>query len=221
MSLRVMFFVVFTLLSLQVEAGTVILLGRPINTMLPTGYCEIGTHPADIELVKRTGDAIGSSNKILALFAECQELEDFRSGRRAMLDNYGQILAQTPKGQLRLLKGVSRSAFIQTISAELGDMPGVFEKAFDRLKKFDPSFRSQENLGLLGSDSNGLYMGALTRMEDATGHPRTIVGVVGMTLVKELSISINIYHAYSATLDLRGLLAHQQSVIADFVRVNN
>ena len=58
-------------------------------------------------------------------------------------------------------------------------------------------------------------------LTDDTGRPRPIIGVVGGTLVKEFSITINLYQAYRNSPDLRGLLARQQSAIASLVRANN
>lgn len=220
MSLRVLIVLTTVLLSLGAEAGTVNLLGRPVEAVIPSGYCEVGGHPADTELVSRTKEGIGTSNQILALFANCKELEEFRNGRRAMLDNYGQILAQTPKGQLRALKGVSRSEYIQKISAQSNRPSEAFKNAEARAKQYVPGYQGLD-LGLLSTDFNGLYVGLLMSMTDDTGRPRAIVGVVGMTLVKEFSVTINLYQAYKNTPDLRGLLALQKSAIANLVRTNN
>jgi hypothetical protein len=212
--------VIITLLSIEAEAGPVILLGRSIEPVIPSGYCEVGGHPSDTEIVSRTRQNIGNSNQILALFADCKELDDFRKGRRKMLDNYGQILAQTPKGQLRVFKGISRQEFIQNLSARSDNMPEAFKKAEVRVKQYVSGYRL-ENLGLLATDSNGIYIGTLMTITDDSGLPRPIVGVVGMTLVKELSFSINLYQAYKVAPDLRRLLARQQTAIANFVRANN
>lgn len=220
MLLRTILVTVITLLSAGAEAATVNLLGRTIEIVIPAGYCEVGGHPAEAELVRRTKEGIGDSNQILVLFAECKELEDFRKGRRTMIDNYGQILAQTPKGQLRAIKGVSRAKYIQEISGK-SNWTEAFKKAEVRVKQYAPGYQSQENLGLISTDANGLYMGILMTLTDDKGRPRPIIGVVGMTLVKELSISINLYQGYRKAPDLRGILARQQSAMANFVRANN
>lgn len=221
MSLRALIVLITTLLSLEAEAGTVNLLGRPIEAIIPTGYCVVGGHPADAEMVSLTREGIGNANQILALFADCKELEDFRKGRRIMLDNFGQILVQTPKGQLRALKGISRTEYIQKMSGVSSYMPEALKRAEARVKQYAPGYQDHANLGLISTDSNGLYMGLLMTMTDDTGRHRPIVGVVGLTLVKELSISINLYQAYRSSPDLRGLLARQQSAMASFVRANN
>ncbi len=219
--LRAPILFLIALLALEAEAATVNLLGRSIEAAIPTGYCEVGAHPAEAEIGSRTREAIGNSNQILAMFADCKELEEFRKGRRTMLDNYGQILAQTPKGQLRALKGISRSEYIRKISGKANDFTEAIKKGETRAKQFVTGLQTVENLGLLSTDSNGLYTGVLMTMPDDTGRPRSIIGIVGMTLVKEMSISINLYQAYRNSPDLRGLLARQQAATATFVRVNN
>jgi len=220
MLLRVLLLSLFAFSAVDAQAATVTLLGRSVEIVIPNGYCETGNNPADAEMVRRTREGIGNSNQIIVLFADCRELEKFRRGKGSMLDNYGMILAQTPKGQLRAFKGVTRPEFIQKISGK-ANFSDAFKKAEARIKQFVPSLQSQENLGLLSADSNGLYVGNLLTMTDDEGKPRTIVGVMGMTLVKELSISINLYQVYKKSPDLRGLLARQQSAMAGFVRVNN
>jgi hypothetical protein len=219
-ALRLLLSVAITLLSIGAQARLVNLLGRPIELVIPSGYCEFGGHPADSELVSRAREGIGTSNQILALFADCKELDDFRKGNRPMLDNHGQILAQNQKGQLRAFKGVSRPEYIKNMSAQAGYLPDALKKADARLKQF-PWYQNNENLGLLATDSNGLYVGLLMTVTDATGRPRAIVGVVGFTLVKEISITINLHQVYRSTPDLRGLLARQQTAMASFVRANN
>lgn len=221
MSLRAPLIFLIALLALEAEAGTVNLLGRSIEAAIPAGYCEYGPHPAEAELVRRFREVIGNSNQILAMFADCKELEDFRKGRRAMLDNYGQIVAQSPKGQLRALKGMSRTEYIQKMSGRTYDFSEAFKKGEARAQQFVPGLQLAENLGILSADSNGLYTGVLMTVPDDAGRQRPVIGIVGMTLVKEMPITINLYQPYRNSPDLRALLARQQSAIAILVRVNS
>ena len=225
MSLRVLIVFLIALLALEAEAATVNLLGRSIEVAIPTGYCEIGPHPAEAEIVSRTREAIGNSNQILAMFADCTEREDLRNGNRTMFDNYGLILAQTPNGQLRALKGVSRSEYIRVLSGKLGgkgtSIIEAMKKGETRIKQFDSGAHLDEYLGLLSTDSNGLHVGMLMTLSGDTGKQKPIAGVSGLTVVKEMSISINFYQAYKTSPDFRGLLTHTQSAIASLVRVNN
>ncbi|MFH1241537.1 MAG: hypothetical protein V1689_04165 [Pseudomonadota bacterium] len=220
MLLRVLLLSLFAFFAVDAQAASVTLLGRSIEIVIPNGYCEAGNNPADAEMVRRVREGIGNSNQIIVMFADCRELGKFRRVKGFMLDNYGQILAQTPKGQLRAFKGVTRPEFIQKMGGK-ANFNDAFKKADARLKQVVPSYQSGENLGLLSTDSNGLYIGVLSTITDDDGKPRTIVGVLGMTLVKELAISINLYQAYQKSPDLRGLLVRQQSAMAGFVRANN
>jgi hypothetical protein len=202
------------------DAAPTTLLGRTIEAVIPGGYCEAGKHPADAELARRTIEGIGDSNQVLVLFANCKELEEFRRGKRFFLDNYGQILLQKPKGQLRALKGVTRPEFISKMAGR-ADFSEAFNKAEVRIRQFEPSYQSMENLGPLGADANGLYIGLLLAMTGNTPQPRRIVGVAGMTLVKEMPATVNIYQAYKASPDLAGLLARQKAAMSAFVQANN
>ncbi|GAO37771.1 hypothetical protein SCT_3208 [Sulfuricella sp. T08] len=77
---RLILFSLVAVFALEAQATIVTVLGRQINVVIPTGYCEVGKHPADVELVRSTRDGIGNSNQILAMFADCRELDEFRKG---------------------------------------------------------------------------------------------------------------------------------------------
>jgi len=216
---RMFFVLLISLFSIRAEAATVELLDRPIEIIIPSGYCEVGGQPEDKEIVNRTKEAIGINNQVLALFADCKELKEFRKGKRAAFDNYGQILAQTPKGQLRAQKDISRDEYIKKIGGS--NLSEACKKAQARAKQYIPGYQNFENLGVLSTDSNGIYVGLLMSMTDDTGKIKPIVGIVGITLVKELPISINLYQAYKGSPNLQSLLTLQKTAIANFVRKNN
>ena len=220
MSLLGPIIVLIIFLTTDAAASPVNLSGRMIEAVIPTGYCEADAHPTVIKVMDRVGKTIGNSNQILAMFADCKELIELREGGRKMLDNYGLILAQTPKDKLLILKGVARSEYIKTVKGQVNYFPDAIKKAETRVKQFVPGL-GVENLGMLSADSNGIYIGLLMTMADETERPRATIAVMGMTLVREISITINIYQAYWNSPDLRGLLARQQAAMATFVRANN
>lgn len=220
MNLRPVFITLLIIFAAPSHSEPTSILGRTIQVVIPSGYCEVGKHPADTEIARRTIEGIGNSNQALVLFANCKELDEFRRGKRAMLDNYGQILLQTPKGQVKMLAGVSRAEYIQRIAART-DFGESFRKAEAKIRKFEPSYQSMENLGVLAADANGLYIGLLLALTVDAPQPRRLVGVMGMTLVKELPLSVNIYQAYTKSPDLSTILAKQKSAMNAFVQANN
>lgn len=55
-------------------------------------------------------------------------------------------------------------------------------------------------------------------MADGTQNDQAVMGI---TLVKDIAITINLYQAYWGLPDLGGLLTRQQAATASFVRANN
>lgn len=212
----------FAMFAIEAHAATIMLLNKQIVLTPPNGYCEVGTHSVEQALVRQTSEAVGNSNRILSFFADCRELEELRSGKRQVIDNYGQIMAPSPNGQLRILKGFTRQEYLKKMSARLNaDLPSAIRNAEVWAKQVVPGYQTQGSLGLLRIDSNGMYLGMLMATSDSAGKVRKIVGVLGTTLVKELPISINLYQSFSRLPDLGGLLARQQAAMAFFVRANN
>jgi hypothetical protein len=205
------------------QAEQVILLDRVIEVTIPSGYCQVGKHPADAEMLRRTTEGIGNSNRILMLFANCKELDDFRLGKRASLDNFGQILVPTYKGQLQALEGFSPAKFITKASGSSvrESFDAGLKKGEARIKEIESSYQSVENLGSLGADDNGLYAAVVLTMTDDTNQVRRILGITGRTLIKELPVSINIYEAYKGSPNLGALLALQKSALAAIVKAND
>lgn len=223
MKLHAIFILIFVGCASIARSEQVILLDRAIEIPIPNGYCQVGKHPTDAEMLIRITEGLGNSNKILTMFANCKELEDFRRGKRMLLDNFGQILVPTPKGKLGAFEGFSRGKFIAKLSGS-----GVRE-SFDeglkmgeaRLKEIESSYQSVENLGSLGMDDNGLYTAIVLTMTDDTNQLRRILGITGTTLIKELPVSINIYQAYKGAPNLEALLAKQKSALSGIVKANN
>lgn len=220
MLFRLALLVSMLVLGTHVQAGQATVLGRLIELAVPAGYCEAGKHPAEAEVVRRTKEGIGTSNEVLVMFANCRELDELRAGKRQLFDNYGQILIQRPKGQLRAIPGITRADYISKISGQAGAFPDAFKKAETRMRAFFPEYQSMENLGAIDKDENGLYVGLLLAITADTGQPRRIVGIVGLTLTRQLPVSLNLYQAYGSTPDLQALLTRQKAALAVFVQRN-
>jgi hypothetical protein len=199
----------------------VMLLGQAIAVPIPAGYCELGQHLAEAAVVDRLRAGLGNTNTVLAVFADCAEAAELRRGARAGVDNYGQIMAPRPAGELRRFSGVPRAEYIRQLSARAdGILPGAMERGVERAQSFVPDTKFQESLGVLATDTNGLYFGVLMSAPYPDGEQKAVLGVVGMTLVKELPISINLYRAYKGAPELPELLARQRNALAGLVRAN-
>ncbi|MEI8171401.1 MAG: hypothetical protein WCG50_17150, partial [Rhodoferax sp.] len=87
-------FVAFQL-SPQASAGSVEILGRSIEISPPAGYCQIGGNPKDMEILNHAKEVLNAQNRLLMLFANCDELSNYRKNSSKSIDNYGWILATT------------------------------------------------------------------------------------------------------------------------------
>ncbi len=224
MSLRLLLFLQLLFVSIQAQSATFNLQGRSISVDTPTGYCEVGGQTADNDILQLNRNTIGPDNQLLTMIVVCKELDDYRNRRRTMVDNYGIIVVQAPKGQIRIIKGGSRAEFIRQVatSANNAGTADTIKKAEARLKQNAPTLQNidVENLGLLATDSNGLYMGVIKNMKFSNGESLSVVGVMGMTLVKDIIISIILYQPTTSSQSLQNLLTRQQSRMADFVKLN-
>lgn len=209
--------------TLSVCAQTVMVEDRSINLAIPKGYCPMGQLPADSEIINTVKRGIGSSNRVLALFAECSELARFRSGQQVALDNFGQVLVPSPTQGIRTFRGVSRAEFIRRISQS-----NMFTKQFntniksaqERVGELLPSLHGAEGLGILTADESGLYVGVLAELVDSQS-ARKIVGVTALTLIKDVPLTINLYTTYrNASISLEQLISRQKANLQELIRLN-
>ena len=196
--------------------------GRWVELAPPAGYCELGDHPVEAGMVAQTRQAIAGTNLLLLAFGDCRELDELRQGGRSSLDNYGQVMAPLVSGQPRVLKGISRAAYVEAMGKALGgeQMRGAMDKIEERLRQVTPAIQSVEPLGVVGADANAVYFGILSTVLDDPRPRRLIVGVAASTLVKEMAISLNLYRLSLSPADLQMTLARQKVEAERLIRAN-
>ena len=64
--------------------------GQPVILSLPKGYCAMDEkNPSDKRLIDAVKLSVKGANEVLMQFADCQELQDWRSGKQRFLNNFG------------------------------------------------------------------------------------------------------------------------------------
>lgn len=223
--LRIPIFSLLVLMALGAQAAVVDLADRKIEIPIPAEYCQFGKRLVDIELARVLLSQLGNDNQVLAFFGNCGELDAYRHRKRDALDNFGLVFAQTRKGSSPVpIVGVSRQDFIR-------DMGGVVvPNLSDVVKSGETQYRLAQSRGRLSlltqqpfhlqADENGAYFGIFGRLPDAEGKPSTVLGVLGITIVKEMFLSIEIYQRFSDAPPIEELLARQQAAMARLVTAN-
>jgi len=223
--LRILIFSFLAMMAFGAEAATVDLAGRKIAIPIPAGSCQFGKRFIDVELARVLLSELGNDNLVLAFFANCDELDEYRHGNRTALDNFGLVFAQARKGGSPVpIAGVSRQDFIRNVGGVVvADLSEVVRKGETQYQlaqsKGKLSLQSQQPFHLQ-ADRNGAYFGIVGPLTDASGKRSNVLGVLGITLVKEMFLSIEIYQRIGASLPIEDLLERQQAAMASLVEAN-
>ena len=206
---------------IQPSAATesVNVLGQQITFSNPGGYCTPGKSAREVELMDLARRSLGEGSRLVHAAVRCSELEDYRKGRRDMLDHWLQIQLIGPKGSFQRIE-MPREAFLSGLSkssprvnaAELNQrLKTSFENSDINLSdmKFEP----------IGRDGNAVYFSM--RMNMSVGETsRPISGISGITLLNSLPLSINVYEGTGSARSRGQLQAVQQELLNSLLTEN-
>lgn len=171
---------------------TVEVLGQRISFTNPTGYCTPGKSAREVELLDIARRSLGDSVRLVHAAVLCSELDEYRRGRRDMLDHWFQIQLLGPNGDFKRIE-VTREAFLAGVSKS---SPRVNSAEINR--RLRASFAntglsiSQTQMEPLGRDGNAVYFSM--RMSMSVGDSRRpITGISGITLLNSLPLTITVY----------------------------
>jgi len=194
-------------------------LGQQIVFSNPSGYCTPGKSVREIELMDLARRSLGEGSRLVHAAVRCSELEDYRKGRRDMLDHWLQIQLLGPKGNFQRIE-MPREAFLSGLSkssprvnaAELNQrLKTSFENSDISLSdmKFEP----------IGRDGNAVYFSM--RMNMTVGEiNRPVSGISGITLLNSLPLSINVYEGTGSPQSRGQLQAVQQELLNSLLTEN-
>ena len=206
---------------IQPSAATesVNVLGQQVVFSNPRGYCTPGTSAREVELMDLARRSLGEGSRLVHAAVRCSELEDYRKGRRDMLDHWLQIQLIGPKGSFQRIE-MPREAFLSSLSksslrvnpAEISrQLKASFEHSDINLSdmKFEP----------IGRDGNAVYFSM--RMNMSVGETsRPISGIGGIMLLNSLPLSINVYEGTGSPQSRGQLQAIQQELMNSILTEN-
>lgn len=216
-------FLLLATISTSSHAEGVTVGDQRVTFVYPGKYCVAGSHPREVEIRNRFAAATGQL-RLRALFADCMELEELKSGKRAALDHYGTYFLMAPNGNVAYVKDQTRRQFIEQMAGQMVNgklqVDELVKKVEQRLVQMGAQTKSMEPLGLLGADSFGAYTGILSNTADQDRRHREILGVSAITVVKTVPVSVGLYRGGPISRDLRGLLSEVQTLTESFVQAN-
>lgn len=208
-----------TVIQQRAAAESVNVLGQQVLFSNPSGYCTPGESAREVELMDLAKRSLAEGSRLVHAAVRCSELEDYRAGRRDMLDHWLQIQLIGPKGNFQRIE-MPREAFLSGLSkstprvnsAELNRrLKASFEHSDVALTdmKFEP----------IGRDGNAVYFSM--RMNMSVGESsRPISGISAITLLNSLPLSINVYEGTGSPQSRGQLQAIQQELLNSLLTEN-
>ena len=208
-----------TVIQQRAAAESVNVLGQQVLFSNPSGYCTPGESAREVELMDLAKRSLAEGSRLVHAAVLCSELEDYRMGRRDMLDHWLQIQLIGPKGNFQRIE-MPREAFLSGLSkstprvnsAELNRrLKASFENSNVALTdmKFEP----------IGRDGNAVYFSM--RMNMSVGESsRPISGISAITLLNSLPLSINVYEGTGSPQSRGQLQAIQQELLNSLLTEN-
>jgi len=219
-----------TLLAASIGASaarseTLMLGGRTVIVEPPSSYCALDpARPAEADLIAFNEKMQRPRNHVVMQLASCDELADFRAGKRESFDRYGQIFTAASDDAVKSVVGYSRAEFLTEAARELPklDSGPLIDEVTNKLRQTAGSDVSGIRfLGVLKQDGSGIYFGVAIGDTPLANQPvASTMGVVGLTLVNQVSVSLGLYQINVGPEAMPGLLATVQQTLATLVQAN-
>ena len=199
----------------------------PINLPAPAGFCELSErNPPDNYVLTNTGAVVGKAgNKLLAMSAHCQQLDDWRAHRQPFLDDYGQY--QTPLGQMDQLVAAPEETIAQSCASlraqgekiasdQLPDMKAAFESTLQKIRLNETKF-----IGVFAEDKTACYAGLISKIQAESGTEKTQIVVFAVTVVRGKVVLIYRFAVYTGSDSVTTtLLTHLKGTVAAVYTAN-
>jgi hypothetical protein len=165
--------------------------GVPIYLPPPHGFCELSeSNASDKRMITVLGPLLEKSgNKLLGMSADCQQLNDWRAGKRQLLDDYAQY--QTPIASMDKPPAETVAQTCTTLRDEgnkilanqLPDIKARVESTLSKIKLNETSF-----LGVLAEDANACYAGLIQKIHTEADTDKTQITAFAVSLIKNKSV---------------------------------
>jgi hypothetical protein len=195
---------------LSAMAAQATLGGTSVNLPAPRGFCELSDDNAsDHRMLTILGDALAKSgNKLLSQAVDCQQLDDWHSNKRQLIDDYSQY--QTP---LSTIDGPPSETIKQTCATlrsegdkiaanQTPDIKARMEAAVKNLKLNENIF-----LGVLAEDPNACYGGTVQQLHTEVGTEKTQLTLFAVTAVKNKTMFAYRFAVYMGSATVENTLA--------------
>ena len=172
----------------QVNMGNV-----TINLPPPAGHCELmESNASDKRMLTLNRDLlIKGGNKLLSMSADCGQLNDWRVGKRQLLDDFAQYQAsistinKAPAATIEQSCAILRNEGSKIVAQKMPDIKARVEAAVEKLKVNETSY-----IGVLAEDPNACYAAIIQQLHTEVGTDKTQLTLFAITIVKNRGIYV-------------------------------
>jgi hypothetical protein len=173
--------------------------GVPIYLPAPRGFCELSqSNASDKRMLTTLGPLLEKSgNKLLAMSADCQQLSDWHTGKRQLLDDYAQYqtpiasMDKPPSETVAQTCTTLRNEGNKILANQLPDIKARVESTLSKIKMNETIF-----LGVLAEDANACYAGLVQKIHTEADTDKTQITAFAISLVKDKSVFIYRFAVY-------------------------
>jgi hypothetical protein len=193
----------------------------------PAGYCEMDeAQPSDARMIGAVSAALERGpTRLLAISADCRQLEDWRAERRPLLGNYAQYHTlkawentALPAAPAEVIKQTCAALRAQgeDLLAKIG--PDIRARVEQAMK--DVKYNEMKFMGVVGEDTNACYASMLQRLRAETGADVEQVTVFAATIVKAKLVYYYLYAPFLSGQTVNEMLAQLRLNVAALQAAN-
>jgi len=198
-----------------------------VTLTAPSGQCELDPgQPSDARMLQITESTLaGVGNRLLGFYADCKQLNDWRTGKRALLEDFAQyqtaIAAMdapapaAPAEAIKQLCSQQREASEKVVTGIATDMKVRIEEAVRGVQ-----LNQVRSLGVVAEDANACYAALVQRFKAETGKDVTIMALFATTFVQGKLVLYYLYSPYRSAQTMTALLAKQKLNVAALLAAN-
>lgn len=194
-----------------------------IKLMAPQGQCALSNEKdEEARLIAKLQELHAKTNQLLAVYADCGELAQFRSGKLEMFDNFASYVtpidarnAVVPPEILRKVCTGLRAKTDQDLAAILQRRNADIERLFQDVKINEAKF-----LGVLAEDPSVCYSGQLQKLATASGREKVQATIVAVILLKQKLITYLLYTPYRSADTIFNLLRKHKLNVDALIAAN-
>ena len=202
-------------------SGIEALLGDAFVTLPPpAGFCEL-TPRYEIEgyIADNTAKILkGAGIRLLAISADCGQLDEMRAYRRRVLDDvalYRAQIADLEKPPKQTIAQTCASLRAENNNAVADDINGRLADAIEKLKASETRF-----VAVLAEDKNACYAATLQKFKSEAGTEKARVAMVAVTILGNRSVNVIHSAIYQNPDTLGTMLTRLKGNVAALVAAN-